>query len=204
MLSSGLPLNVPSPKCIPMPNGVTVDSTRHGKFPAGQSELPQCIGKHVGGEPIPADIKSSTMHGIVIRSLQVEKNCRGMRLEWCGENERNRVARVRNDPSENNELTSSSSSPDPSTSSSCGGASVVVVIVVAIAASVEFTAIVLFNASFMIVALFGLENWSPCISWAGCCPFAAPPPPAPAEFTPIAPGIWPAKIRIHIVLVIIW
>lgn len=156
MLSSGLPLNVPSPKWMPSPNGVTVDSTRHGVCPPGHSELPQWMGEQLGTEPMPADMKSSTMHGIVMRSLHVEKNWRAERFAGRDGNDRKREARVSNDPSEKNELklSSSSSSPDPSTSSSCGGASVVVVVV----NSVVFDVIVPLIASLRMVALSGVEN----------------------------------------------
>lgn len=73
MLSSGLPLLVlPSPKCTPMWNGVTEVSTLHVEAPAWQSELPQCTGMHVGMSPKPVPMKSSTMHGSVIRSVHGE------------------------------------------------------------------------------------------------------------------------------------
>lgn len=154
MFSSALPLNVPSPKLIPMANGVTVDSTRHGCDPRGHSELPQCTGEQDGTDDEPTDMKSSTMQGSVMRSSHDEKNCFGLRLFCIGESSDRlkSAARVMNDPIDNSDemsssrllllllldplfcvFMSSSSSPEPSTSSYSSGRAVVDVVVVDVA-----------------------------------------------------------------------
>lgn len=179
IFSSALPLNVPSPKWIPIANGVTVDSMRHGDDPPrGHSELPQWIGEHDGTDVNPTEIKSSTMHGNVMRSSHDVKNCFGVRFVCTGasRDRLKRAARVINDPIDSNDvksssrlseslfcslslsLSSSSSSPEPSTSSYTGRAVVVVALVAFV--TVEFEI-----ASF-IAGIAG--NWSAC---GGMAPF---------------------------------
>lgn len=184
MFSSALPLNVPCPKLIPIANGVTVDSTRHGCVPRGHSELPQWTGEQDGTDDEPTDIKSSTMQGSVMRSSHEEKNCFEWRL-FCPVASSDRLksaARVMNDPMDNSEVmsssrlllllllepsfcafVSSSSSPEPSTSSYSSGRAVVDVVVVV----VVFVAVAFGLASF----IAGTGIWSCC---GGMPPFGIP------------------------------
>ena len=101
--------------------GLTEVSTRHDDTPDWHMEFPQWIGMHVGTSPIPVPIKSSIMHGIVMRSVHGEYIWRAFRMLLAFLNE-NILLREKNDGKDGKlgKLGKSKNPPPPDPSSALG------------------------------------------------------------------------------------